>query len=591
MANVVRKEACPICVRKGEDKHKDNLIVYEDGGKFCFKCNKTVELSSTYKELYNKEVKELVFPVTDYSKEKWENDKQDLTTDPKGFRGLKKSTCDAYRVHHKIGPDGKVAKQYYPISKDNQFSGVKIRTNPVKGFYAEGTNDTECDLFGQALFTKSTSKIIAVASGELDALSVFQMLEDARKPDYTTIPVVSGTMGEAGSIKQYKNNYEFFNRFEKIILIPDQDEAGQAAIEKIAQSLPKDKLWIVDLPTKDANKMLEDGRQKEFVTAFLWKHRHYSPAGIHGSDTIYDKILEKALTPKIPFPPFLERINEVSGGGMVAGSIINVLAGSGSGKTTLVNQIVEYLVKNKYNPGIVSLEADLGDYGENILGVHIQEKLQLIKDPQEKYEYLSSDKIKQAAQELFYDEEGKPSFYVIDERGDYENLQPRIEQLIITCDCKIIVVDVLSDVFEGATLEFQSKWMAWEKAICKRYGCIFINVIHSRKPAGGQKSASKGAVLTEEDMAGSGSQYKSGSLNIILARDKSSEDEFIRNIVEVHLSKNRQTGWTGIVGHLYYDMEKHTLSDATQLFSEYKEQQKDEKQEDKNKSDLPLNRF
>lgn len=593
-AKVIRKEQCPVCALKGLDKSKNNLAVYEDGGKFCFgACNRAISLSESYKaklELIKEfECKELVFPVTNFTKEHWDVLKEKLTTDPKGYRGLKKSTCETYRVFHEIDAvTNKVKKQYYPISKDNKFSGIKIRQEP-KAFYAEGTNDSQCDLFGQALFTQSTSKWIIYVEGELDALSAFQMLEAQRKSDFASIPVVSGTVGAGGSVNQLKNNYTFLDRFEKIILIPDQDEAGQAAIERIAQSLPKDKLYIADLPAKDANEMLMAGREKEFVTAVLWKHRHYSPAGIHGSDVIFDAILQKALTPKIPFPKFLDKLNYVTGGGIATGAIINILAASGVGKTSLVNQCVLHWIKEGLNPGIVSLEADLGDYGENILGVHMKEKLQLIVDPNDKFNHISS--MQEEANKLFKNPEGKPTFYVIDDRGDYDQLQARIEQLIISCDSKIVIIDVLSDVFEGMSLEFQSSWMAWEKKVCKRYGTILVNVVHARKAASGQKVGSRGAVLSEEDISGSSSQFKSGALNISLSRDKEAEDDVVRNLVAVHLSKNRFTGITqnGIM-HLSYDLKTHTLSDASELFEQIKAKQ-EESEPNKKKYDKPLNSF
>lgn len=595
-AKPIRKEPCPICRRKNRDKSGDNLVVYENGGKYCFVCEKTVSLSDEYKErlrIKEEEEKEIVFPVTDFKKEDWGVLKQSLSTDPKGFRGLKKSTCDVYRVYHDYDQEtGQVLTQYYPISKLNEFSGLKIRKNP-KAFRAEGTNDSTCELFGQAVFSKSTCKMILVAAGELDALSAFQMLETNRKADFPSIPVVSGTIGEVGSVNQYKTNYEFLDRFEKIIFIPDQDEAGEKALEKVAKSLPRDKLYIVDLPAKDANKMLEDGRTSEFISAF-WKHRHYSPAGISGSDVIYDRILEKALVAKIPFPPFLQKLNDVTGGGMVKGSIINISAGSGSGKSTLVNEIVLDMVENRTaKVGVVSLEADVGDYGENLLGAYIQKKLQLIQSPEEKFEFIASDEVRKAADKLFKLEDGKPSFHIIDERGDYENLQPKIEELIISCDAEVIVVDVLSDVFDGSTLDFQAKWMSWEKAICKRYGVVFINVIHSRKASGGQKSASTGAVLTEEDMIGSGTQYKSASLNLILSRDKTAEDENIRNMIQVHITKNRQTGWTGCACYLLYDMQTHKLADATKVFEAKKEEilQNGLDNKPSKEKDAPLNRF
>lgn len=588
-AKVIRKEQCPVCALKGLDKSKNNLAVYEDGGKFCFgACNRAISLSESYKaklELIKEfECKELVFPVTNFTKEHWDVLKEKLTTDPKGYRGLKKSTCEIYRVFHEIDTvSNKVKKQYYPISKDNKFSGIKIRQEP-KSFYAEGTNDAQCDLFGQALFTQSTSKWIIYVEGELDALSAFQMLEAQRKSDFASIPVVSGTVGAGGSVNQLKNNYTFLDRFEKIILIPDQDDAGQAAIERIAQSLPKDKLYVADLPAKDANEMLITGREKEFVTAVLWKHRHYTPAGIFGSDTIYEKILEKALVPKVAFPKFLDKLNYITGGGVQVGTINTVSAGSGSGKSTLINQMVLDWINGRIaNVGIVSLEADRADYGENLLSAHIKQKLHLIDSPEAKFNLIASEAVKDAAVKLFTNDDGTPSFYIIDERGDYNALQSKIEELIISCECNVVVIDVLSDVFDTLSIDEQAKFMGWQKAICKRYGTIFFNVMHTRKPASNQKSASQGAVMTEESMMGSGTSYRSSSMIIMLARDKTAEDEVLRNMMEVHVTKNRQTGVTGNIMQLAYNLAAHQLEDASHIFEQLKEKKKED--------DKPINRF
>lgn len=582
-AYVIASEPCPLCRSRGEDSSGDNLKVYSNGGKFCFACNKAVEKSDDYKKLQKKIYSELDFPVTQYDREDWERDKVNYTTDPAGYRSLKKATCDVYGVRHEFDTiDGKrqVIKQYYPISKDEVFSGVKIRiAHPEKDFSSRGYNRADCELFGQAVFRSSSSRWIVIASGELDALSAFQMLNceegilkrDPTTGDYTfpVIPVVSGTAGEASSLKQYKNNYEFLNRFETIFIIPDKDEKGEEALHKVAQSLPKDKLKVIDLPAKDANALLESGRQKDFVQSF-WKAKYYSPAGIIGSDQLYEKMLEKAQTKKIEFPPeFLEELNEVTGGGMTLGSIVNITGGSGSGKSTVANEIVKYhILKKDYGVGVISLESDAGDYAENVLSAYIKEKLHWIKDPEEKVAYLRSDAVKQAARELFYKEDGTPSFHMIDERGDYGGLQAKIEELIISCDVQIILIDVLSDVFDGESMEFQSKWMSWEKATVKRYPVTFINVVHTRKPGGGQKSASTGGVMTEEDISGSSTQYKSASLNLIISRNKVAEDEMLRNVMTINLFKNRQTGWTGEVSQLYYDSKKHSFTELKSWFNE-----------------------
>lgn len=612
----IGNEPCPYCRAKGEDNSGDNCVIYSNGGKYCFSCQKTVQKSD---DLIIKKYSENDFPVSDYSKEEWLRDKETYTTDPRGFRGLKKSTCDLYQVHHEfIEVEGKlqVLKQYYPITKDNEFSGVKIRiVHPKKDFRADGHCKADCDLFGQAVFKASTSKWVIIASGELDALSASQMLNCEqgvlkKDPDtggyvFPVIPVVSGTAGEASSLKQYKANYDFLDKFEIIFIIPDKDDKGDEALHKVAQSLPKDKLKVIDLPAKDVNAMLEAGREKDFVRAF-WNAKYYSPAGILGSDQLYEKMLEKAKTKKIEFPPFLEKLNEVTGGGMTLGSIINITGGSGSGKSTVANEIAKHhILKKDYGVGIISLESDAGDYAENILSAHIQEKLHWIKDPDEKLKYLQQDNVRAAAKSLFYNADGSPSFYMIDERGDYANLQSKIEELIISCDVQIILIDVLSDVFDGESIDFQSKWMAWEKAIVKRYPVTIINVVHTRKLGGGQKAASTGGVATEEDMTGSSTQYKSASLNLIISRNKVAEDEVLRNIMQINLFKNRQTGWTGEACQLYYDSKKHAFTELTEWFSQDPERAallgldpidpvkslKDKDQEKQNQKDKPINRF
>lgn len=38
MARVTGKKRCPSCEKAGKDKHKDNLILYNDGSAYCFSC-------------------------------------------------------------------------------------------------------------------------------------------------------------------------------------------------------------------------------------------------------------------------------------------------------------------------------------------------------------------------------------------------------------------------------------------------------------------------------------------------------------------------------------------------------------------------
>ena len=70
---------------------------------------------------------------------------------------------------------------------------------------------------------------------------------------------------------------------------------------------------------------------------------------------------------------------------------------------------------------------------------------------------------------------------------------------------------------------------------------------------------------------------------IMLARDKTAEDEVLRNMMEVHVTKNRQTGVTGNIMQLAYNLAAHQLEDASHIFEQLKEKKKED--------DKPINRF
>lgn len=502
----------------------------------------------------------------------WQAIKDKSTPKTTNWRGISDSTAKTYGVRQEYNEDAQVVAQYYPVTLNDKLVGVKKRiVLPEKDFRAIGPVNSSCDLFGKYIFNSSPSNSIIIASGELDALSIYQMMAEYNETSgkkYENTPVVSAVMGEASSLKQYQNNYEFLNKFDKIFICPDQDTKGQEALHKIAKVLPRDKLYVIELPFKDANEMLTKGKQKEFVSRFF-KAKHYSPAGILGSDVIYERIVERSLIPKVKLPMFLNKVNEMLSGGIPEGYIVNIMAGSGAGKSTLVNEIVLDILENKNRTlGVLTLEAEAGEYGENLLSRKIGRKLSLVNDPNEKHSIVTSEEVKQAAFELFNNEDGTPSFYLIDDRGDFGAIEEKIEELIISCSVNTIIIDVLTDIFAGEGLDYQQKFMKWQKSTVKAYpNLIFINIIHSRKGASGQQTASSGGRLSEEDMSGSAAQYQSGGINIVLQRDKTADSEIERNTTFVHVTKNRAAGSTGLACKLYYENETHTYYDIDEYRS------------------------
>lgn len=68
MSTCVYKEACPKCRDLGQDRHGDNLAVYSDGHKYCFKCGFTVQAnpflnSSRSVKKYNRNSNLITVPI------------------------------------------------------------------------------------------------------------------------------------------------------------------------------------------------------------------------------------------------------------------------------------------------------------------------------------------------------------------------------------------------------------------------------------------------------------------------------------------------------------------------------------------------
>ena len=570
------KTQCPKCASEGGDRSGDNLHVYgldDDGrslGGWCFKCNWGIPseefLAEIGKDSFNT-VKEIEYMTTEFKMSFWDTIKDDCSLDGKGFRGIPKEVYTKYKVYHEFDENsGEVTKQHYPITKNNEVVGIKTRLVP-KDFRSIGETGKNCQLFGTNSFKSSSKRAICIASGECDAMAAYAMfLENSKSRGYDPIPVVSGTIGE-NCATQLRNNYEWLNSFEKIYLIPDNDEAGKKVIPNLVDALPKGKVYIIELTSeKDSNDMLVKGKQKEFMNKFF-EAKLYTPTGIVSSESVYDEIVKRAETDKLPFPPEFEKLNKALAGGIPFGFIVNILAGSGIGKSSFLNQVTTYYTKVcNERVGVVTLEADAGAYGENLLSYYCKRKISLIENRDEKIEFLKSDYVKKCAKDLFIREDGTPSFYLLDDRGDFDKLQDKIEELIIGFGVRVILIDVISDVFSGMSLEQVDKWMQWEKNLVKRFNCIIIQVAHVRKAGSGQKSASEGAKLTEEQLIGSGTQYRSAGINLALVRDKNAEDETVRNTTEVYLLKSRDTGITGKIMELYYDIDTHSLDDKDEYF-------------------------
>lgn len=558
--------ACPSC------GSSDGLAIYSDDSSHCFVCQKTVP-SEEFKEA-NKEPKKVRKSVrkevmtekvkTAVTSQQTEELKSRTSLSARGYRGIKDETLKTFGVRTEFNEEtGEVYCTYYPCTVNGELSGWKPRVHPKQFGGSIGQTGSNCDLFGQFKF-KNGGKTVLIVGGEHDQLAAYQMLKEyyvSKGWDFEPV-VVSPTVGETGCAKQIAAQYTWFNQSDKIVVAMDSDEAGQKAIDKIVAALPKGKVFVAKWSGKDPNEMLLKGKERQFISDF-YNAKAYVPAGVVGSNELYDKIVAQAEQIKVPFPPFLKTLNDMLGGGLNLGHIYTCSGVTGGGKTSLINEMIyHWLFHSPYQIGVVSMELNAGQYGEVLLSRHIQQKLAKLNHD-DKIKLLSTDQIRLMGKELFEKEDGSPRFMLIDDRdSSLEQFQDTIEQMIISSGVKIVVIDPWSDVLDGLSNEEQALAMKWLKSCIKSHGCSFFLINHVRKSQnGGKNDQSAGGKITESDIMGSSTIMKSASANILLMRNKDAEDIQERNTTNISLAKNRLLGLTGPAGQVYYDFETHTLHD------------------------------
>ncbi len=561
MGEFLRHESCPAC------GSSDNLARYDDGSAFCFGCeyvekeNKSMRKGEKMQEKNNKSESKELKPII--TTETAQDIKSKTKSKGLGYRGIKDEVLLYFGVRTEYSDDGEISAVYYPITYESELSGYKIRKHP-KIFSSIGRTGAECDLFGQFRY-KTGGRICLLVGGEHDQLAAYQILREYQlsrgKDQYDPPVVVSPTVGETSAKKQIANHYSFFDQFEKIIIAFDNDKAGKEATEKIIPVLPKNKVYIMEMRHKDPNEYLLKSDSAKFINEY-YSAKKYVPLGVVGSNEISNDMRQELSVEKIPLPPFMWKLQEMMPGGIPLGRIVNLGSASGTGKSTIVDEIIYYEIFNcPHRFGIVTLESTCGQYGIKLLSRHIGKKIELLPNDQA-LELLESEEVKKKEYELFNTESGDPRFYLVDNRdGDVEDIKGAIENLIISCECKVVVLDPIHDIVASLSLEEQEDFDKWLKGMIKSHGVTFLNVCHTRKTGGGQKAGSTGADLHEEDIMGSSSLYKSAACNLMFGRDKENEDYIVRNTTTMKATKIRWTGKTGIAGKYFYDIETHTMHD------------------------------
>jgi len=120
------KTGCPRCIRRGQDKSKNNLHVYGQGkGAFCWSCEFTIPSDEWLEQngATNEDEEEQVYVGSYFDLDVNEKIKKQTGTDSKGYRGIRSDISRPFGVRYLYNEeDGSVAATYYPTTQ-NYFCG------------------------------------------------------------------------------------------------------------------------------------------------------------------------------------------------------------------------------------------------------------------------------------------------------------------------------------------------------------------------------------------------------------------------------------------------------------------------------------
>ena len=518
---------CPYC-----GSH-DALSEYTDGHTYCFSCQHEEQPNKANNN--RKEKKQVTLPII-----------KDLTEYPTMTkRKLNEETLRkfGYKCRTKLNKIWHVAPYF---DKNGNLQAQHLR-GPEKEFKWTGNTD-RLRFFGQHLWSGgSGAKRVVVTEGEIDCMTVSQIQENKW-------PVVSIPSGVTGAEQNFRDNLEWLEEFEKVVICFDSDEPGQKAAVACAQLLTPGKACIAHLPLKDPSDMYVSGRGKE-LTSCLWSAEEYRPEGILSGTSLWDEIVkepEKGL-----MTPY-EELNEATQG-IRKGELWLFTAGSGIGKSTIVHEIAyKLLMQDHLKIGVMALEESKRRAAERYLSIYLNHPLHL------DHEGINEAMLKNAFDKTIGQQ--PCIFELYDHFGstDTASLLSKMRYMFIGLDVDIIILDHITIAVSGREGDEISEGdrkaldilMTKLRSLVAETGKTVLAVAHLKRPDKG-KSWNEGREPRLTDLRGSAALEQLSDVVIALYRDQTNAER--ANIGGLLVLKNRPVGITGSAGFVRYDNDTGRL--------------------------------
>lgn len=493
---------CPTC------GSSDALTEYEDGHTYCFSCQTHTPAEGAYLDEH-----------------------QSFTYEYVPLRGISKSTLESFGTRTKVGHTGK------PISIGFRYPNgdVKVRRLDKKEFFwkKNGSSDP-IGLFGQDKFTPGGHKYVTITEGELDALSLYQVLGG---------PVVSVSSASSAR-RDCINSRSWLSAYDRIYLCFDNDAVGRDATAAVARLFDRDKVYDVRLThRKDANEYLQAGEADQ-LKHIWWNAKKYLPENIKSSLADFKRAMTNPPQWGVSYP--FKRLTEMTYG-IRRSELVLITAQEKVGKTEFMHSILYNLLKeqpNDTNVGCIFAEESAQRTLQALAGIHLGRPVHLPDAG------VAQDQVIEAVDQVVRVDD---RLHLCTHTGssDPEVVLDTLRFLAAACSCQYILWDHPGmDVFgmgtdnERQTLDYLA---SKSEQLVRELDFGLIVVCH---------------VNDLGQIRGSRYFGKTCDLRIDLVRDTGNPNEDIRNTVTVTIPYGRFSSHSGPVGSFRFDPAKQSYTEV-----------------------------
>jgi len=534
------QKPCPECQKTGHDSDGTHLWLMQDQLTFYCKRKEYHIDGKPYIERGGK----VSYQYTSKDVEKYEEEyasmeeiTKDLQIFEQEFRDIRGDIFNHFGIKYSVNEDtGQPKALYFPITKKGSITGHHIRDVEQKKFANTGNTKGPKQLMFQSKVQAGGKKLL-ICEGAYDALSAYQMLKD-KYPNFEP-SVVSTNNGTGSGLADIRDNLDFIQSFEEVLLCFDNDDPGDKLTSECAKLIGS-KAKVVSFNEKDVNDMLIEGYSSAFLTSFF-SAKIYSPSCIVTIGPLVSAVVapvEWGLS--YPWKSMTDLTY-----GLRTKQTISIAAAPGGGKTTFIQQIQKHLMfEHKEAVGIFSLEEDPITTFKMLAGSIVNKRIHI---PDAIY---SKQEVEDALTLL----DGKAYLYDGTRNVSWEDVISTV-RYFASIGIKYMFIDPMSElVADLSASDANTKLnqiLLDMKSMRKELDITFFSVYHLNNSLG-KKDHGDGAKVRGSQFSGSRAAWRFSNALWGLERDQGAEDEVERNTTIFRSIKDRFSGNTGTF-KLYYN--------------------------------------